>query len=62
MESSGLDGFLTTIKGGLGDFSVANLGTIIVAVLGVTVGLVIAWFAYNFIKRKVSSAMKKGRL
>lgn len=57
-----LNGFITSIKGALGDFTTGNLATIIVAALGLTVGLAIAWFAYRFIKGKVSGAMKKGKL
>lgn len=54
--------FITSITGALADFSTTNLATIIVAALGITVGLVIAWFAYRFITRKVSGAMRKGKL
>lgn len=57
-----LDGFIDNVTGSLADFSTANLATVLVAALGVCVGLVIAWFAYRFIKAKVSGAMKKGRL
>lgn len=60
--SSDVSGFLTTIKGALADFTTANLGTILVAALGITAGLAIAWFGYRFIVRKVSGAMKKGKL
>lgn len=62
MEGSELSGFITQITGALSDFSTSNLATILVAALGATVVLVIGWFAYRFISRKVSSAMKKGRL
>lgn len=58
----GVSDFMTSITGALGDFSTGTLSTILVAALGVTVGLAIAWFAYRFIKRKVSGAMKKGSL
>lgn len=58
----GLSTFISSITGALTDFSTTNLATILVAALGVCVGLVIAWFAYRFIKAKVSGAMKKGRL
>lgn len=54
--------FIQTITGALGDFSTANLATILVAALGLTVVLAIAWFAYRFIVRKVSGAMKKGKI
>lgn len=64
MESntSALSTFITSITGALSDFTTANLGTILVAALGITAGLAIAWFAYRFIVRKVSGAMKKGKL
>lgn len=54
--------FISSITGALTDFSVANLSSIIVAALGITVGLVVAWFAYRFITRKVSKAMHRGSL
>lgn len=60
--AEGLSTFISSITGALGDFTTANLATIIVAALGITVGLAIAWFAYRFIKGKVSSAMRKGKL
>lgn len=59
---NGLSNFLTTITGALGEFTTTNLGTILVSALGVTAGLAIAWFAYRFIVRKVSGAMKKGKM
>lgn len=64
MESAGinLNGFLSTITGALGDFTTSNLGLILVAALGLTAGLAICWFAFGFIKRKVSAAMRKGTL
>ena len=60
--SSDLSGFITSIKGALSDFTSTNLATILVAALSLTVGLAIAWFAYRFIKGKVSGAMKKGKI
>lgn len=62
MGENGLSTFLSTITGALGDFTTANLGTILVCALGVTAALAIAWFAYRFIVRKVSGAMKKGKM
>ncbi len=59
---AGLSTFITTITGALTDFSTTNLGTILVAALGITAGLAIAWFAYRFIVRKVSGALKKGKI
>lgn len=62
MDNNGLSSFISSITGALTDFSTANLGTILVAALGITVVLAIAWFAYRFIVRKVSGAMKKGKI
>ena len=60
--SADLDSFITTIKGALSDFTTVNLGKILVAALGLTVGLGIAWFAYRFLKNKIMAAMKKGKV
>lgn len=62
MEGTALTTFIESITGALTDFSTANLGTILVAALGLTAVLAIAWFAYRFIVRKVSGAMKKGKM
>ncbi len=62
MEQSALSTFIQSVTGALTDFSTANLATILVAALGITVVLAIAWFAYRFIVRKVSGAMKKGKI
>ena len=59
---TGLSAFLTSIKGALADFTSTNLATVLVAALGITAALAIAWFAYRFLIRKVSGAMKKGKL
>ena len=60
--NAGLSTFITTITGALTDFSTTNLGSVLVAALGITAGLAIAWFAYRFIVRKVSGALKKGKI
>lgn len=59
---NGLSEFITSITGALSDFTTTNLATILVAALGVTATLAVAWFAYRFIVRKVSGAMKKGKI
>lgn len=60
--ATALDTFLNSIKGGLSQFTTGNLATVLVAALSVSAGLAIAWFAYRFIVRKVSGAMKKGKM
>lgn len=60
--STGLSTFITSITGALSDFSTTNLASVLVAALGITAGLAIAWFAYRFIVRKVSGALKKGKM
>lgn len=57
-----LSTFISSITGALTDFTTANLATILVAALGITVSLAIAWFAYRFIKGRVAKAMKSGRI
>lgn len=59
---TGLSTFITSITGALTDFSTTNLASVLVAALGITAGLAIAWFAYRFIVRKVSGALKKGKM
>ena len=60
--SEDLSTFISSITGSLGDFSTTTLSTILIAALGITVGLAIAWFAYRFVTRKVSGALKKGKI
>lgn len=62
MENTGLSTFLTSITGALADFSVSNLGTVLVAALGLTVGLSLAWFGYRWVSGKVAKALRKGRI
>ena len=54
--------FIGSITGALGDFSTGTLSTILVAALGVSVGLAVCWFAYRFVKRKAAGALKKGSI
>ena len=62
--TSGVDvsGLMTSVTGMLSDFSTDNLIVILGAVLGSCVGLSLLWFGFNYAKRKVSGALKKGRL
>lgn len=62
MTEGGISTFISSITGALSDFTTENLATILVAALGLTAVLAIAWFAYRFIVRKVSGAMKKGKM
>ncbi len=61
-QTNALSTFITSITGALSDFSTTNLSTILVAALGITAGLAVAWFAYRWIVRKVSGALKRGRV
>lgn len=61
MEGTSLSTFISSITGALADFSVTNLGTIFVAGITIAIPLVLAWFAYRFITRKATGALKKGR-
>ena len=60
--AGGLSEFITSITGALADITTGNLSTILVAALGLTGGLAIAWFAYRFIVRKVKKGITKGGL
>lgn len=60
--SEKLTTFITSITGALSDFNVTTLGEILVAGLGLTAGLAICWFAYRFLVRKITAALKKGKL
>lgn len=62
MTENGLSTFITSITGALSDFTTTNLSTILIAALGLTAVLGISWFAYRFIVRRVSSAMKTGKV
>lgn len=57
-----LDTFITTIKGALADLTTTNLAKVLVAGLGISAGLFLAWFGYRWVVRKVSGGIKKGRL
>lgn len=55
MVQSSVDGLTTYLN-------IDNLKIILLAGVGVTVGFFIFWFAWRFIKRKISGAMKKGTM
>lgn len=52
MEANALSTYLTTITGALGDFNTGTLSTILVASLGITAGLAIAWFGYRSLSER----------
>lgn len=58
-----VSGLTSSISGMLSqNFNTENLLILIAAALGISVGLVLLWFGYGFIKRKVMGALKKGRI
>lgn len=61
-ETTSLDGFMTSVSGALSDFSTTTLSSILVKAIGLCAGLVIAWFAFRFIKGKVLGALKRGKM
>lgn len=61
MEGSALSTFISSVTGAFADFNVTNLGTVIVAGITIAIPLVLAWFAYRFITRKATGALKRGR-
>ncbi len=51
------------VKGALAQyFTLGNLMTLLVAVVGITAVFALGWFAYRFIKGKVAGALTKGKL
>lgn len=62
MEGTELSTFITSITTAMTDFNTTTLSTVLVAALGITATLVIAWFAYRFLARKVSKALRAGTL
>lgn len=61
-ETNTLATFVSGITDALKDFTTSNLSTILVAALGVAAILVVAWFAYRWLSRKVIGAFKKGKI
>lgn len=60
VDTTSLVDSIKTLLGGV--FTVENLVTIIGGALALTVGLVIFWFGFRFIKGKVLAALKKGKM
>lgn len=61
METTSISGAVTQITGALTDLSSANMLTVVVGALGITVGLCVVWFGVRYITRKVMKAFKSGR-
>lgn len=57
-----LSTFMESIAGALSDFTTTTLASVLVKGIGLAAGLVIAWFAFRFIKGKVLGALKKGKM
>lgn len=57
-----MSGLVSSVTGMLGDFSTANLITLLTAGIGICAGLVLLWFGFNYLKRKLMGALKKGKL
>lgn len=52
----------STVTGMMGNFSVTNLAILLAAGVGIAGGLVLLWFGFNYIKRKLMGALKGGKL
>lgn len=52
----------TTIQGAFSDFSVANLLIVLTAGITAAGALFLCWFGYRWLKRRITSALTKGRL
>lgn len=59
--SSGISTFIQSITTALADFNLTNLAAVLTAALGLTVTLILAWFAYRFIRRAIEKAYKGRR-
>lgn len=57
-----LSTFITQVETGLVDYNTANLATILMTGIALAAAPAICWFAYRFIKGKVTKALFKGRL
>ncbi len=53
---------VTSVTGMFSDFSVSNLLVFLGAGVGIAAGLVLAWFGFKYLVRKLSGALKKGKL
>lgn len=57
-----MSALLDGVTGSLSDFSTGNATKIIVAGVGIAAGLVLLWFGFNYVKRKLMGALRKGKL
>lgn len=51
---------IAAISGALADFSVANVVSVIVAGLTISVPLVLIWFAFRWVYKKAKGGLKRG--
>lgn len=56
-----MDSALTAITGAMGEFSAANVVKIITSGLAISIPLVLLWFGFRWIYRKVKGGAKGGR-
>lgn len=52
---------ISAVTAALGDFSPANLASVITAGLGIAVPLVLGWFGFRWIYKKAKGALKTGK-
>lgn len=62
VASSEVSQWMTEITGLFGDFSIANLVTILAVAVGIAVPFFLFWFAYRMIKKRVTNGLTKGSL
>lgn len=56
-----MDSALTAITGAMGEFSSANVVKIITSGLAISIPLVLVWFGFRWIYRKVKGGAKGGK-
>lgn len=62
MEGTSLSTFITTISAPIKEaLTLENLGTVIVAGLGISLGLILGRFAFSWVWGKAQKAFKKGK-
>lgn len=61
-SSADMSGLVSSVTGMLGDFNTDNLIVLLTAGITICAGLVLLWFGFNYLKRKLMGALKKGKL